>query len=157
MERLAALARALTAAAEATERATALDEIVAAARAVAGADVALVRVRTAGDRFETVAVSGPRALAAELEGMQLLAGDVPAGPVSTLAGVPEAVRGTARRAGARAVLLFPLTGATLELYRAGPEFSAAEAAAAELAAANTALVLRAFGVVPGAHVDPAAR
>ncbi|HET8893577.1 MAG TPA: SpoIIE family protein phosphatase [Gaiellaceae bacterium] len=157
VERLTALARALGAAAESTDRAAALDELVEAARVVAGADVGLVRVRTTGDRLEAIAVAGPRALAAELEGMQLPDDAVPEHPVWTFEGAPEAVRRTARRAGARAVLLFPLAGATLELYRSGPEFSPAEATAAELAAANTALILRAYGAFPGASVDPAAR
>jgi len=161
VERLTALARALTAAAESEELAGALDELAEAARIVAGADVGLVRVRTTGDRLEAVAVAGPPALAAEIEGMQLPAGDIPDIPVQSLARAPEAVRRTARRAGARAVLLFPIavdgSQATLELYRASSQFSTAEALAAELAAANAALVLRAFGTSPGAPVDLTAR
>ncbi|HLY94719.1 MAG TPA: SpoIIE family protein phosphatase, partial [Gaiellaceae bacterium] len=82
-------------------------------------------------------------------------------PVQTLAQAPEGVRRTASRVGARAVLLFPIAAdgspATLELYRSGSQFSAAEALAAELAASNVALVLRAFGSSPGAPVDPTAR
>src|SRR5438477_2459025 len=88
MERLTALARALTAAAQSEELAGALDKLAEAARIVAGADVGLVRVRTAGGRLEAVAVAGPRALAAELEGMQLPEDAVPDGPVQTFASAP---------------------------------------------------------------------
>ncbi len=161
VERLAALARALTAAAGQTERAAALDGLAEAARVVTGADVGLVRVCTFGERLEAVAVAGPRALAAELEGMQLPAAELPETLVRTLAAAPEAVRRTARRAGAHAVLLLPVgvddTQATLELYRAGAEFSTAEVVAAELAASGTTLILRAFGGSPGAQIDPSAR
>src|SRR5258708_14124419 len=161
VERLTALARALTAAAACTELAGALDELAEAARVVTGAEVGLVRVRTADGRLEAVAVAGPGALAAELEGMQLPAADVPDLPVQTLAGAPEAVRRTARRAKARAVIVMPVTvdgsQATLELYRSGSEFSTAEALAAELAASNAALILRAFGALPGTPVDLSAR
>ena len=160
VERLAALARALTVAADRTDLGGALDEIAEAARVATGADVGLVRVRTFGDRLEAVAVAGPRALAAELEGMQLPAADLPDELVRTLAAAPEAVRRTARRAGARAALLLPVnvddTQATLELYRAGAEFSAGEALAAELAASGTALILRAFGASPRAQVEQSA-
>jgi hypothetical protein len=159
-QRLAALARALTSAARRTDLAAALDDLAGAARAVSGAEVGLVRVRAAGDRLEVVAVAAAPALAAELEGMQLPAADLPAATVRTLAGSPEAVRRTASRAGARSVLLVPVAAdgiqATLELYRAGSDFSAAEGVAAELTAAHAGLVLRAFGTTPGATVDTSA-
>ena len=160
VERLTALARALRAAADCSDRAEALDQLAEAGRVVAGADVGLVRAGAGDDRLEAVAVAGPRALAAELEGMQLSAADVPRMPVHVLASAPAAVRRTARRAGARAVLILPVPAdspATLELYRSGPDFTPVEALAAELVAANTALALRAFGAAPGAPVDPAAR
>ena len=161
VERLTALARALASAARRTELAAALDDLAEAARAVAGAEVGLVRVRAAGDRLEAVAVAAPPRLAAELEGMQLPAADLPAAAIRSLAESPEAVRRTARRAGARSVLVLPVAAdgaqATLELYRAGSDFSAAEGVAAELAAAHVGLALRAFGAAPGAAVDLSAR
>jgi serine phosphatase RsbU (regulator of sigma subunit) len=150
---LAALAGAVTAAAQRPALAGALDELVDAARRVAAAEVALLRVRRPGsDRFETVAVAGPAALAAELEGTSLPMADVPEVTLDDLGSAPEAVRRAAGRAAARSLLLVPVrtegTTATLELYRAGGAFTAAERLGAELAAGYAALVLRAFSGGP---------
>jgi serine phosphatase RsbU (regulator of sigma subunit) len=161
VERLTALARALASAAARPELAGALDDLAEAARLVAGAEVGLIRVRTAGDRLEAVAVAGPRALAAELEGMQLAAAELPSEALRDLGEAPEAVRRTADRAGARSLLLVPVetdgVQATVELYRGGGGFSNAEALAVELAASHAALILRVFGVPAGSPVDLAAR
>jgi serine phosphatase RsbU (regulator of sigma subunit) len=156
VETLALLAWAVGAAAQRPSLADALDDVAAAARAVAGADVALVRVAS-GDKLEAVAVAGPAALAAELEGTQLPADALPEGAIDDLAAVPEAVRRSAARAAARAVLLIPLRAngheGSLELYRAGPAFTGAERQAAELAAGQCTLVLRAFGGRDGHAVE----
>ena len=149
VDALAALAGAVAAAARRSALAGALDELADAARTVSGAEVALVRVLAAGSgRFETAAVAGPAALAAELEGTNLPAEDVPEETLDTLAGAPDAVHHAAARAAARSLLLVPVRTdgptATLELYRAGGSFTLAERLAAELSAACIALVLRAF-------------
>src|SRR5207249_6972739 len=73
---LAVLARALAAAAGRPTLAEALDDVANAARVVVRADLVLVRVAV-GARLEAVAVAGPPALAAELEGTHLPAADVP--------------------------------------------------------------------------------
>ena len=146
---LSALARAVAAAAQETSLAGALEELVDAARVVSGAEVAVVRVRAAGtERFEAVAVSGPAALAAELEGTFVPADEAPTATLESLDGAPDAVRRAAARAGARSVLLVPIeaggTAATLELYRAGGAFTPSERLGVDLAASYTALTLRAF-------------
>jgi serine phosphatase RsbU (regulator of sigma subunit) len=144
---LAALARALGLAASRPTLAAALEDLAAAARALAGADVALLRT-PAGNRLEAVAVAGAAALAAELGGTQLPADDVPAAPLADLADAPAAVRRAAARAGARSAFVVPIRvgeqSATLELYRAGPAFTEGEQVAAELAAGQAALLVRAF-------------
>jgi serine phosphatase RsbU (regulator of sigma subunit) len=141
------LVRAAAAASERETLGDALADLADAARAVANADVALIRV-AAGDVLETAAVAGPAALAAELEGTLLPLADVPLGLLDDLAAAPPAVRRTAARAAARALLLVPVgngeTVGTLELYRAGTRFDAGEQGAAELVGAHVALAHRAF-------------
>ena len=114
---------------------------------MSAADLALVRVPM-GEELETVAVSGPAALAAELDGTHLDAGDLPPSTITELAAAPAGVRHTAARAGAESVLVIPVhtdtSAGTLELYRAGAAFTATERFAAELAAGQAALVLRVF-------------
>src|SRR5579863_2599568 len=148
IDALAALARAVNDAATRQSLAPALQDVVAAARASTGADVALVRVRT-GDLLETVAVAGSAALAAELEGDRVPASELPAGRVDLLSDAGAGVLRVAGRVHAGSVLVLPVRldggAATLELYRAGP-FSPSEELAAELAAGHAALVLRAFAV-----------
>jgi len=159
---LSALAQAVGAAARATELTGALDELVEAARAVSGAELALVRIRAAGaDRFEAIAVSGPSTLAAELEGTFVPAGEMPAAALDALDAAPEAVRRAAARAGARSILLVPVqvdgVAATIELYRAGGTFTEPERLGVELAAAYAALVLRAFAGGAARAVESLAR
>ncbi len=146
---LATLAHAVASASQRPGLAAALDDVAAAARDVTDADVALVRVLgPLTDRLEAVSVVGAPALAAELEGTQLPADDVPATTLESLADVPDAVRRAAGRAAARFVLVVPVrtdgTAATLELFRSAGPFTPAERLAAELAAGHAALVLRAF-------------
>ncbi len=95
------------------------------------------------------AVAGPAALVAELEGSRLAAAP-PAGEITELAKLPPEARVVARRARAGSVLVLPVTVgeatvAVLELVRSGAAFAAEERAAAHIAAAQIALVLRAFG------------
>jgi serine phosphatase RsbU (regulator of sigma subunit) len=147
LEALAALARGVASAARQPTLAGALEDVSEAARSAAGADIALVRI-AAGDQLEAVAVAGPSALAAELEGTRLAVGELPGSSTAELDECPAPVRRAAARAGARSVLLIPVrTGelpASLELYRVGGEFTPAERLAAEFAAGLTGLVLRAF-------------
>jgi serine phosphatase RsbU (regulator of sigma subunit) len=147
-EALQALAVAVASAAVRPTLARALDDLAEAARAVSGAELALIRV-PAGPDLETVAVAGPSALAAELDGTRLAARDLPSSTITDLVGAPEGIRYAAARAGARSVLVVPVrtndSTATLELYRAGAAFTPAERFAGELSGGLTALVLRAFG------------
>jgi serine phosphatase RsbU (regulator of sigma subunit) len=154
---LAALSRAVTAAAAAPNASEALREVAEAARTVAGAEVAIVRAPdVACERLEAVAVAAPRTLAAELEGTVLAASELPRTPLTDLAGAPEPVRRAAGRAGARELLLVPVRAheivLSLELLRAGRAFDHEERFAAELAAAQAALVLRAFAGSSGEAV-----
>src|SRR5258707_8476352 len=86
---LSSLAQAVAAAAQAPELAGALDELAEAARAVSGAELALVRIRAAGaDRFEAIAVAGPATLAAELEGTFVPAVEMPPVTLDSLDAAP---------------------------------------------------------------------
>ena len=159
VEALAALARAVASAAGRPTLAGALDDVAEAARTVSGADLAIIRIPS-GDGLEAVAVAGPAALAAELEGTRLLADELPETTVAKLDRLPAAVRRAAGRAGARAVLLVPLRAdglaASLELYRAGAAFTELERLSTELAGGLAALVLRAFaGGAAGVAATPA--
>jgi serine phosphatase RsbU (regulator of sigma subunit) len=151
---LAALVRAVATAAVATGSSDALRALADAARAVSGADVALVRsVDAARERLEAVAVAAPRTLAAELEGTVLSAGELPDAPIDDLARAPAVVRRTAERVGATRLLLVPARAnghaISLELYGSGEPFGAEQRLAAELCAAQAALVLRAFSAGDG--------
>ncbi len=148
---LAALVRAVTAAAGSASSAEALRALADAAQAVSGADIALVRaLDDGGERLEAVAVAAPRALAAELYGTVLPASELPAVPVDELAQAPAAVRRIAERTGATRLLLVPARAdgyaVSVELLRSGEPFGAEQRLAAELCAAQAALVLRAFAV-----------
>src|SRR5690349_20535276 len=121
---VAALARAVAAAATRPTLADALGDLAEGGRSAAGADLALVRVLTIDhEHFETVAVAGPAPLAAELAGTRLAAADMPEWTLDLLDQSPAAVRRAAERAGARSILVVPIrvdgTAATLELYRGG--------------------------------------
>ena len=159
---LAALARAVTAAVAAPNAAEALNGLTEAARDVAAADVALLRAPDETcERLEAVAVAAPRTLAAELAGTVLAATELPAATVTELERAPEVVRRAAGRAAARELLLVPVRAdeivLSLELFRGDRPFDEEERLAAELAAAQAALVLRAFAVSPGDAVASLAR
>jgi len=146
-EALAALARGVGDAAGRETVREALRDLAEPFRALTGADVALIRLLDpACEGLEVVAVAGPATLAAELEGAQLPAGDLPEAALGSLAEAPEAVRRAAERAGAEALVLLPVrvgsVAATLELLRLEGAFSAGDLLAAELAGAELALVLR---------------
>jgi serine phosphatase RsbU (regulator of sigma subunit) len=146
---LAALVRAVTAAAGSASASDALRALAEAAQVVCSAEIALVRaLDEAGDRLETVAVAAPRAFAAELYGTVLPAAELPEAPVEDLARAPAAVRRVAEQTGATHLLLVPARAdgyaVSVELLRAGEPFGAEQRLAAELCAAQAALVLRAF-------------
>jgi len=161
-EALAALARGIGDAAGRETVREALRDLAEPFRALTGADVALIRLLDpACEGLEVVAVAGPATLAAELEGAQLPAGDLPEAALGSLAEAPEAVRRAAERAGAEALVLLPVrvgsVAATLELLRLEGAFSAGDLLAAELAGAELALVLRAFEDRPADSVSSLAR
>jgi hypothetical protein len=146
---LAALVRAVTAAAGSASASDALRALAEAAQAVSGAEIALIRaLDDGGERLEAVAVAAPRALAAELYGTVLPAAELPEAPLDDLARAPAAVRRIAERTSATRLLLVPGradgTAVSLELLRSGEPFAAEQRLAAELCAAQAALVLRAF-------------
>jgi serine phosphatase RsbU (regulator of sigma subunit) len=148
---LAALVRAVTAAAGAATSADALRALAEAAQAVSGAEVALVRALDDGaERLETVAVAAPEALAAELYGTVLPAAELPSAPIDDLAQATASVRRIAERAGATRLLLVPARAdghaASVELFRSGEPFGAEQRLGAELCAAQAALILRAFAL-----------
>jgi serine phosphatase RsbU (regulator of sigma subunit) len=146
---LAALARAVTVAAGASSASEALQALAEAARAVSGADVALIRaLDEGGERLEAVAVAAPRTLAAELEGTVFPAAELPVAALDDLEQAPAAVRRLAERTGATRLLLVPARvescSVSVELFRAAEPFGAEQRLAAELCAAEAILVLRAF-------------
>jgi serine phosphatase RsbU (regulator of sigma subunit) len=146
---LATLVRAVAAAAVSASSSDALRALADAARAVSGADVALLRALDEGsERLEAVAVAAPQTLAAELEGTVLSAAELPDATLDELALAPPAVRRIAERTGSTQILVVPARAngcaVSLELFRAGEPFGTQERLAAELCAAQAALVLRAF-------------
>jgi serine phosphatase RsbU (regulator of sigma subunit) len=130
--------------------ADALDQVARATARATDAELVIVRVlERSSDELTAFALAGPRALAAELEGSRMELAALPREPVDTLDAAPAPVRRAALRAGAGVLLLLPvfLDGtpvASVELLRASRPFDAAEVRAAELGAAQTALVLRAL-------------
>jgi serine phosphatase RsbU (regulator of sigma subunit) len=155
---LAALVRAVSAAAAATTRSDALSEIAAVARSITGADVALVRVPVDGStELEAAAVAGPATLVAELAGTRVSVAELPGSALDDLAHAPAATRRAAALAGASELFLVLAgeAGVSLELLRVGDAFSSDERFAAELCAAQALLVLRAFG--GGDQAEPLAR
>ena len=152
---LAALVRAVTVAAGAESAPDALRALAEAAQAVAGADLALLRaLDVGGARLEAVAVAAPRTLAAELYGTALPVAELPEAALDDLARAPAAVRRVAEHSGATHLLLVParVRGCmvSLELFRSGEPFGAEQRVAAELCAAQAALVIRAFETGGGA-------
>ncbi|HEX5172686.1 MAG TPA: SpoIIE family protein phosphatase [Gaiellaceae bacterium] len=157
---LAALVRAVTAAAGAETAADALRALAEAARAVSGADVALVRALDgSGEQLEAVAVAAPRTLAAELYGTTLPASELAQTALDDLGRAPAAVRRVAERIGATQLLLVPARAdggaVSVELHRSGEPFGAEQRIAAELCAAQASLVLRAFA--PGGDASSLVR
>ena len=157
---LAALVRAVTAAATSASASDALRALAEAAQAVSGAEITLVRaLDEGGERLEVVAVAGPPALAAELYGTVLLAAELPETPLDDLARAPAAVRRIGERTGATRLFLVPGRAdgyaVSLELFGSGEPFGAEQRLAAELCAAQAALLLRAFAV--GGDVSSLAR
>jgi serine phosphatase RsbU (regulator of sigma subunit) len=149
-ETLAALTRAVIAAAGRRELDEALLDLALAAREAARADAVVVRILADGaSDLGAVAVAASATLAAELEGDRLPLDELPAGPVDSPADAPAAVRRAAARAGARSLLLVPVDvsgrTATLELFRSGPAFTPDDRHVAGLIAGHVALALRAFG------------
>ena len=146
---LAALVRAVATAAVAESASDALRALADAAQTVTGADVALVRALDPGaERLEAVAVAAPQALAAELEGTVLSAAELPDVTLDELDHAPPAVRAIAKRIGATELLLVPARAngfaVSVELFHSGEPLRAGQRLAAELCAAQAALVLRAF-------------
>ncbi|HET7572525.1 MAG TPA: SpoIIE family protein phosphatase [Gaiellaceae bacterium] len=161
-EALASLAAAVSAAARCDTLRAALRGLAEPLRALAGADAALVRVLDRScERLEVVAVAGPNTLAAELEGSQLALADLPERTLSMLEDAPEPVRRAAARAAGGSLLLVPVrvagTAASVELLRGDGSFSADDRLAAELGAAQVALVLRAFDAASARTVASLAR
>jgi serine phosphatase RsbU (regulator of sigma subunit) len=148
---LAALVRAVSAAAVAPSSSEALRSLAEAAQAVSGAEIAVIRALDQGaERLEAVAVAAPRTLAAELYGTVLPASELPLAPLDELAQAPAAVRRIAEQTGATRLLLVPARAdgyaVSVELFRSDEPFGAEQRLAAELCAAQAALVLRAFAV-----------
>jgi serine phosphatase RsbU (regulator of sigma subunit) len=146
---LAALVRAVAAAAVSASSADALHALADAARAVAEAEVAVVRAFDgSGEGLEAVAVAAPQTLAAELEGTVLPVTELPGVSLDELGQAPPTVRRAAERTGATRLLLVPARAdgcaISLELLRSGEPFGAEQRLAAELCAAQAVLVLRAF-------------
>src|SRR5262249_1958009 len=113
-------------------------------------DIALVRaLDDSGERLETVAAAAPRTRAAELYGTVLDLAELPPATLDDLAEAPAAARRIGERVAATRFLLVPARAegyvASVELYGAGEPLGAEQRLAAELCAAQAALVLRAFG------------
>jgi serine phosphatase RsbU (regulator of sigma subunit) len=148
---LAILVRAVSAAAASTSPSAALRVLADAARAVTSAHVAVIRgPERSEERLEAVAVAAPQTVAAELEGGLLPTAELPEALLDDLSRAPAATRRLADRVGASALLLIPVRAdgiaVSLELFRSGEPFGAEQRLAAELCAAQAALVLRAFAV-----------
>jgi len=157
---LAALVRAVTVAAGSATASDALRALAEAAQVVAGAEIAVIRASDdGGEVLEAVAVAAPHALAAELYGTVLPAAELPEAPLADLARAPAAVRRIAEQTGARYLFLAPARAngsvVSVELFGSGEPFGAEQRLAAELCAAQAALVLRAFRA--GGEVSSLAR
>ncbi len=127
------------------DSAGALRAVAEAARAAAGADLAVVRVVEDGVLVARAA-AGPAFLSAEILGWAA-AERPPEDEIDELDALPASARTLAARADAGAVLLLPIpadggSGGSLELLRAGHAFDVEEREAARLAAAQAGLALR---------------
>jgi serine phosphatase RsbU (regulator of sigma subunit)/putative methionine-R-sulfoxide reductase with GAF domain len=154
-QELDALAAAGLALGSASNLAEALQIVAEAAASAARADVVIARVADeTGGRLAAVAVAADSpALGAELAGSRLALDSVPEHEQSDLTRLPDGVRRAAERAGASAVVLFPVhvegaLSGTLELMRAAP-FAVDELRHGRLAAGLASLAIRAFGVAQG--------
>jgi serine phosphatase RsbU (regulator of sigma subunit) len=149
---LDALAAAGLALASAGTLAEALRIVADGAARVVHAEVVIARAGagTPG-AIEAVAVATrSEALAAELSGSPVALDALPQNEETELDRMPTAVRRTAERAGASAVVLLPVhvdgrVRGSLEVMRAGEAFDDAERRFARLAAAQASLAIRAFG------------
>jgi serine phosphatase RsbU (regulator of sigma subunit) len=130
---LEALADAGAVAARTERPEQALRALAAAVATASGADIAVVRVPDPSGELVVKAAVGPGAIAAQLEGSRVAPPDADARLV-----------GLAERSLAADVLSLPLeNGGRLELLRETGAFDASDGAAARIAAAQIALVLRA--------------
>jgi serine phosphatase RsbU (regulator of sigma subunit) len=138
----------------------ALEALVEAAAQVTGAALVLARTLDPADgqlRARVVWAGSP-AVAAAVEGNGFPAAELPPRETADLAAAPEAVRRTAERTGARAVLLLPVVVAdravgSLELFRARESFTESELDFARMLAVQIGLAVRAFGREPGEAVE----
>ena len=120
-----------------------------AARAVA-TEVVIARADVDGRATAFGVATASEALAAELGRTGFAVGELPQHEESDLQRIPAAVRLTAERTQASAVLILPIhvegrVRGSLELLRAGDPFDDGERRLARLAAAQAALAFRAFG------------
>src|SRR5215210_352510 len=141
----------------------ALGEIARAAANALGADLVVVRVLDPDGFLRARALTAAsQALAAELEGSRYPLAEPGSTPEGVRAALVDAVDRTAARLGAESGLVVPVLvggrpAGSLELYRARKPISTGEERIAQLAAAQAALAVRAFGSVSGANgsVTPA--
>jgi serine phosphatase RsbU (regulator of sigma subunit)/uncharacterized protein YigA (DUF484 family) len=131
----------------------ALDAIAEAVAAGTSADAAVTRLlEPGGDALTARAVSAASpALAAELEGSNLPAGEVAAERAGDSDALPEGLRRVAARAGLAAVAQVPVVVdgrvvGSVETMRRQRPFEAAERGLVRLAATQVGLALRAFGL-----------
>jgi serine phosphatase RsbU (regulator of sigma subunit) len=129
----------------------ALQIVAEGAARAAAADVVIARAVEDGGRLEARAVaSSSAALAAELGGSRIAAGEIPRHEESELERLPALVRRAAELAGAPFVVVLPVhvdgeVHGTLELFRRGASFDADDRRLARLAAGQASLAIRAFG------------
>ena len=154
-QELDALAAAGLALGSAANLAEALQIVVEATSRAARAGVVVARVADdARRRLSAVAVAAESpALAAELAGSRVPLADVPQHEEADLDRLPAAVRRTAKRAGAAAVLVLPIhvdgrACGTLELM-SDSSFDDTERRHARVAAGLASLAIRAFGAPLG--------
>jgi serine phosphatase RsbU (regulator of sigma subunit) len=148
---LQALAEAGSGIGAAATLAAAMETLAQATARAAGAEVVVARVvDQLGEELTAYAVASlSAAVAAELEGSRFAVGELPSGEETELEHMPEAVRRAARRVRATAVVQIPVIAeghvlGSLELMRAGVPFDDSERRVGRLAAAQSALAIRAF-------------
>ena len=133
----------------------ALQAVAEALSVVAAANAVAVRVADgAGTLHVRSVASGSEALAAELAGSSFSSEEL-LGYDGSRGALPAAVARAARRGRGAQALLVPVTAdgrpvASVELLRAGKPFGPADKAAAQVAASQVGLVLRAFASGNGA-------